>query len=144
LHFILESAWSIEGGYADLGKTSYSGTITVGGVTGTANASTKLSASSLTAVRTWIVPNDIGNNTFSILAKFGIAQVKFSGDGSTTVPTSYSISGSHTKRGVTFGLGAKYDFDQNWSLRLDADSYDSGQDFYGRIPVYSAGLSYLF
>ena len=69
LGYQVNSRWSIEGGYVDLGKTSYSGSVTSGGVTGTANASTKLSATSLTAVRTWNVPDHFGDNAFSILGK---------------------------------------------------------------------------
>jgi OOP family OmpA-OmpF porin len=150
LGYQMNSKWSIEGGYVDLGKTSYSGTVTSGGVTGTLNLTTKSKATTLAAVRTWVVPDYFGNNSFSFLAKFGIAQVKSTVDGtvSITIPTLLTASGSgsvsYTKKGVTFGLGAKYDFDQNWSLRMEADSFDTGQYAYGRIPVYSAGLSYIF
>jgi hypothetical protein len=144
LGYQLNSKWAIEGGYVDLGTTNYSGNVSVGGVTGTANLSTKSSATSLTAVRTWNVPDSFGNNAFSFLAKFGIAQVKSSASGSATIPTIFSVSDSYTKRGATFGLGAKYDFDQNWALRIDADSFDTGQYAYGRVPVYSVGLSYKY
>jgi len=144
LGYQLNSKWAIEGGYVDLGTTNYSGNVSVGGVTGTANLSTKSSATSLTAVRTWNVPDSFGNNAFSFLAKFGIAQVKSSASGSATTPTIFSVSDSYTKRGATFGLGAKYDFDQNWALRIDADSFDTGQYAYGRVPVYSVGLSYKY
>src|SRR5450756_605425 len=109
LGYQLNSKWAIEGGYVDLGTTNYSGNVSVGGVTGTANLSTKSSATSLTAVRTWNVPDSFGNNAFSFLAKFGIAQVKSSASGSATTPTIFSVSDSYTKRGATFGLGAKYD-----------------------------------
>ena len=147
LGYQVNSKWSIEGGYVDLGTTDYPGNITVGGVT-ISNLSTKSSATSLTAVRTWLVPNDSGNNPFYILAKFGIASVKStaSATGSVSIPTFFMVSASdsYTKKGVTFGLGVKYDFDQNWALRLDADSFDTGQYAFGRIPVYSMGLSYKY
>ena len=136
--------WAIEAGYIDLGASTYSGNITVGTATGTANLSTKSSAASLTAVRTWNVPDDFGNNGFSFLAKFGVAEVRSSATGSISIPTFFSAAQSYSKNGVTFGLGGKYDFDQNWSIRADADSYDSGQFAYGRIPVYTLGLSYKF
>ena len=126
LGYQVNSKWAIEGGYVDLGTTNYPGS----------NLSTISGATSLTAVRTWLVPNDFGNNPFSILAKFGIAEVKSTLSGSGSV--------SYTKKGVTFGLGAKYDFDQNWALRLDADSFDTGEYTFGRVPVYSVGLSYKY
>jgi long-subunit fatty acid transport protein len=112
--------WSVEIGHADLGK----------------NPLSKSSATHLSAVRSWIVPNEVGNNPFSILVRFGLAQVKTSST-SALVP-------DLTKKGLTFGLGAKYDFDQNWSIQVDADSFDSGQNASGRIPVYSVGLSYKY
>jgi OOP family OmpA-OmpF porin len=145
LGYQLNSKWAIEGGYVDLGSTNYPGNVTVGGVTGgTANLSSKSNAASLTAVRTWNIHDSFGNNAFSFLAKFGIAQVKSSASGSATIPTIFSASGSFTKKGITLGVGAKYDFDQNWALRIDADSFDTGQYAYGRVPVYSVGLSYKF
>src|ERR1039457_3201777 len=98
LGYQVNSKWAIDGGYVDLGASNYPGS----------NLSTISGATSLTAVRTWLVPNDFGNNPFSILAKFGIAEVKSTLSGSGSV--------SYTKKGVTFGLGAKYDFDQNWAL----------------------------
>jgi opacity protein-like surface antigen len=137
LGYQLNSKWAIEGGYADLGKTNYPGSFSFRGVA-ISNLSSKSYATSLTVVRTWIVPDNFGNNAFSFLAKFGLAQVKSSAS------TAGSALDSYTKKGVTLGLGAKYDFDQNWSLRMDADSFDTGHDFYGRVPVYSLGLSYKF
>lgn len=144
LGYQLNSKWAVEGGYVDLGTTSYSGSITVGGATGTANLSSKSNAVSLTAVRTWTVPDHSGNIPFSFLAKFGIAQVKSSASGTATIPTIFSASNSYTKKGITLGVGAKLDFDENWALRIDADSFDTGQYAYGRVPVYSVGLAYRF
>lgn len=139
LGYQFNSKWAIEGGYVDLGSTSYSGN-----VSGLANLSSKSNATSFNAVRTWNVSDSFGNNAFSFLAKFGVAQVKSSASGSATIPTIFSASDSYTKRGITVGVGAKYDFDQNWALRIDADSFDTGQYAYGRVPVYSVGLSYRF
>ena len=136
--------WAIEAGYVDIGASTYSGNITVGSATGTANLSTKSSATSLTAVRTWNVPDNFGNNGFSFLAKFGVAEVRSSATGSISIPTFFSAAQNYSKNGITFGLGGKYDLDQNWAIRADADSYDSGQFAYGRIPVYTLGLSYKF
>ncbi len=142
------SKWAIEGGYAQLGTVSYSAQGAIVGLPASASASIKTSAASISAVRTWNVPDHFGNNAFSFLAKFGIAQVKSSASesASVTIPTFISVVSyqSYTKKGVTFGLGAKYDFDQNWALRLDADSFDTGQYAYGRVPVYSLGLSYKY
>jgi hypothetical protein len=137
LGYQFNSKWAIEGGYVDLGATSYS-------AAGTANLSSKSDGASLSAVRTWNVTDNFGNNAFSFLAKFGIAQVKSSASGSASIPTIFSTSSSYTKKGITLGVGAKYDFDQNWALRIDADSFDTGQYAYGRVPVYSMGLDYKF
>lgn len=131
-----------------MGTVSYSGQGFIGVPAVSVSASIKTRAASISAVRTWNVPDHFGNNAFSFLAKFGIARVKssVSASASVAVPTFYSAASneSYTKKGVTFGLGAKYDFDQNWALRIDADSFDTGQDAYGRVPVYSLGLSYKF
>jgi len=88
LGYQVNSKWAIEGGYVDLGKTNYPGNITVAGIT-ISNLSSKSSATSITAVRTWLVPNDSGNNPFYILAKFGIASVKStaSATGTVSIPT---------------------------------------------------------
>ncbi len=139
LGYQFNSKWAIEGGYVDLGASSYSGN-----VSGVTNLSSKSNATSFTAVRTWNVPDRFGNNSFSFLAKFGIAQVKSTDSGSGTIPPIVLVSDSYTKRGVTLGVGAKYNFDQNWALRIDADSFDTGQYAYGRVPVYSMGLSFKF
>jgi opacity protein-like surface antigen len=136
LGYQLNSKWAVEGGYVDLGTTTYTGNLT--------GLSSKSNAISVTAVRTWNVQDTFGNNGFSFLAKFGFAQVKSSATGSATIPTIFSASNSYTKKGVTVGLGAKFDFDQNWALRVDADTFDTGQYAYGRVPVYSVGLSYKF
>lgn len=144
LGYQLNSKWAVEGGYVDLGSTSYAGNVTISGVTGTANLSSKSNAVSLTAVRTWNVRDSFGNNGFSFLAKFGLAQVKSSASGSATIPTIFSASNSYTKKGITLGVGAKFDFDQNWALRIDVDTFDTGTYAYGRVPVYSGGLSYKF
>jgi hypothetical protein len=45
---------------------------------------------------------------------------------------------------VTYGLGAKIDFDENWSLRFDADSLDTGNSAYGRVGVFSLGFGYRY
>ena len=135
--------WAIEGGYVDIGTTNYSAQGSAGAVAGTASLSNKYDAASLTAVRTWNVPDNFGNNGFSFLAKFGIARVRSSPSGSVTIPGIVLTSQSDAKNGITFGLGARYDFDQNWAIRADADSYDTGQSV-GRLPVYTLGLSYKF
>lgn len=144
LGYQLNSKWAIEGGYVDLGATSYPGNITVGGATGTANLSSKSNGASLSAVRTWRITDNFGNNSFSLLAKFGVAQIKSSATGTASIPTIFSTTSSYTKRGVTLGVGAKFDFDENWALRIDADTFDTGQYAYGRVPVYSMGLNYRF
>lgn len=147
LGYQLNSGWAIEGGYVDIGKATYPGSLLVGGVT-ISNLSTKSSATSLTAVRSWNVPDNFGKSALSILVRFGVAQVKSSASatGSIAIPAFFTVSGtdSYTKRGATFGLGAKYEFDQNWALRLNADSFDTGQYAYGRVPVYSLGLNYKY
>jgi long-subunit fatty acid transport protein len=123
LGYQFNQKWSIEGGYTDIGQISNYA---------------KDTATSLTAVRTWNVSDIQGKSALSVLVKFGFAQVKTEYDAAIMTPPSY------TKRGATFGIGAKYDFDESWSLRVDADSFDTGRIDLGRVPVYSLGLSYMF
>jgi OOP family OmpA-OmpF porin len=132
--------WAIEGAYNDLGKTDYSGSGTVGGVTGQVNLAANSKAASLTAVRFWNI-QDGRNNAFSFLAKFGFAQVNTSDTADTAAVT---LSNEYKKRGMTYGLGAKIDFDENWSLRFDADSLDTGNSAYGRVGVFSLGFGYRY
>lgn len=125
LGYQFNQKWAVEGGYTDIGDiTNYA----------------KETATSLTAVRTWNVPDYQGRSAFSIFAKFGIAQVKTKDDPS----VASIISPSNKKKGATLGLGAKYDFDDNWSGRFEVDTFDTGRNDLGRIPVYSLGLGYKF
>jgi hypothetical protein len=137
--------WAIEGAYNDLGKTDYSGSGTVGGVTVQVNLAANSKATSLTAIRFWKI-QDGRNNAFSFLAKFGFAQVNTSDTASMTVPPGAPLTFSYEykKRGVTYGLGAKYNLDEDWSLRFDADSLDTGNSAYGRVGVFSLGLGYNY
>jgi len=65
--------------------------------------------------------------------KFGIAQVKTKDDPS----VASIISPGNKKKGATLGLGAKYDFDDSWTGRAEVDTFDTGRNDLGRIPVYS-------
>ncbi len=124
LGYQMSSSWAIEAGYVDLGNPTDLG------------VQMKCNATVLSAVKSWNISDTSEDSNFSILVKVGIAQTKTTNDIAT--PTSYK------KRGAAFGIGGNYDVDENWSIRVEADSFDTGSDVFGRVPVYLIGMGYKF
>jgi len=95
--------FAAEAGYTDLGKTKAS--------FGPFNADAKATAFELSAVGTYPVWEQL-----SILGRLGgyYSEGKLGGD----------LSGKKNKAGLTFGLGAQYDFNKNLGLRAEWQRYD--------------------
>ena len=111
-------------GYASLGKVKLSGPGFSGSVEGT--------AWDLSAVGSWPLANQ-----FSVLGRLGFARTEGKGGG--------DFGGSDNKTGVTFGLGAQYDFSRNLGLRGEWQRYKvnaAGDD--SNVDVLSIGALWRF
>ena len=129
--------FAVELGYADLGKTTFTGTIPIiGAVSGNASAT----AWDLVAVG--ILP--IGEK-FSVFGKLGF----YKGDGDFSVSGAGSSSDSTTD--MTYGIGVQYDFTKNLGIRGEWQQYKSvgfantgGQTLEGDVDLISIGVVWKF
>ncbi len=116
----------LELGYSDFGKV-----IRAGG-------NTEASGLNLSLVGRWPL-----NPSFNLLGKLGTTygRTKVSAAAASGI-----ASGNESGFGVSYGLGAEYAFDPNWSAVLQWDKYDlrfaaNGRD---RITTTTLGLRYRF
>src|SRR2546421_1345522 len=95
--------FAAELGYADLGK--------VKATAGAVNADIKASAWDLSAIGSFPVANQ-----FSLFGRLGlfVSEAKLGG----------TSSGKKTTNGLTFGLGAQYDFNRNIGVRAEWQRYN--------------------
>jgi len=100
---------AVEGQYSGIGK-----------VTDNVSGSAKGDAASLAVLG--ILPL---NENFSLYGKLGVAATK------TTVSSSLSPMSDATRTGVTYGLGAEYNLNQNVGLRVGWDHYNAAVDDVG-------------
>jgi OmpA-OmpF porin, OOP family len=82
-------------------------------------------------------------SSFNLLGKLGTT---YGRTDVSAVPASGIVSGNESGFGVSYGLGAEYTFNPNWSAVLQYDAYDlkfpgSGRD---RVSSATAGLRYRF
>ena len=138
--------FALELGYADLGESFAGETIAGAGV----NVKREVMASDLTAVG--ILP--LGER-FSLFAKLGTyaARTELAGSGArvggppTFTRTVVTVSGEEVNAGLTFGLGAGFQFTRNFGMRAEWQRYaEVGGDEIGEvdIDVMSLGLLYRF
>jgi len=124
--------WAAELGYADLGKATLTGP---GG-----SDELKASAFDLTGVFTWPF-SDMG---FSVFGRAGLYTGK--------VELSGVDTGSKTTTGLTYGLGAGYDFNRNLGLRAEWQRYSkmkarndaTGVEDDGDVDAMTIGVLYRF
>ncbi len=82
-------------------------------------------------------------NQFSLLGKLGVSDIKETT--SFTIPGLGTYSGNGSKTGVTYGIGAKYDFTEALAGRLDLDRYDIGDSTASSyVSVWTVGVAYKF
>jgi OOP family OmpA-OmpF porin len=116
LGYQINQNFAVEGGYSDLGNTTYSA---IGGNIGAGiNAEASITGFDLVAVG--IVPV---NEQFSLLGKLGVASIK---DSVTVSGGGISKSTDGTKNDLTYGIAALYYFDKEHFGRIDVDSYNVG------------------
>jgi OmpA-OmpF porin, OOP family len=96
----------VEGQYTGIGK-----------VTDKINGTAKGDAASLAAIG--FLPL---NDEFNLYGKLGVARAK------TTVSSSLAPMSDATRTGVTYGMGAEYNFNKNIGMRLGWDHYNAAVD----------------
>ena len=109
LGYKFNSYLAVEGQYTGIGK-----------VTDNVSGSAKGDAASLAVLG--ILPV---NENFNLYGKLGVAATK------TTVSSSLSPMSDATRTGVTYGLGAEYNFNHNVGMRLGWDHYNAAIDDVG-------------
>lgn len=132
--------FAVEGGYVDLGKMSFSSTITApsaGTVSGDVKTKNGLF---LDAVGT--LP--LGNN-FSVFGRLGVYSIKTE---LTASGSAGSVSSSDTGSDFHWGIGAGYDFTPNLGARLEWERFNKvgnkDKTGEGDVDLASVGLVYRF
>jgi OmpA-OmpF porin, OOP family len=116
----------LELGYTNLGKVSRAG------------GNTKAEGANLSLVGKLPL-----SSSFNLLGRLGTT---YGRTDVSAVPASGVASGNESGFGVSYGLGAEYTFNPNWSAVIQYDAYDlkfpgTGRD---RVSAATAGLRYRF
>jgi OOP family OmpA-OmpF porin len=132
---------AVEASYANLGEFTYdyfgTGTWALGG----ANVKYKVSSWNLAAVG--ILP--LGQ--FGLYGKLGAAFTNAKLDFTISVPgASASASERKSKTNLLWGLGARYDFHQNWAGQLEYENYGTvgNEDNTGRVKASAVYLNVMY
>lgn len=135
LGYQINKNFAVEGGY--LGSSNQTYSATGGNLGGTLTVSGNVSGYNLIAVG--ILPLA---NQFSLLGKLGVAGLQ---ESVTATGGGFTVSVNGSKTDLTYGLGAKYDFTKEISMRLDLDSYNVGNSTSAsRSNVWMVGAGYKF
>ncbi len=127
--------FALEGGYIASSHQNYSAS--GGNLPGTVTDSASVTGFDLSAVG--ILPL---TGQFSLLGKLGVADMQNS---ATVTVAGLPSSSSASKTDLTYGLGAKYDFTDAVSMRLDWNSYNIGNSTSStRYNVLGVGVGYKF
>ncbi len=132
--------FALEGGYFDLGQSSYTATTT--GPAGTLTGKMKRQGVNLDAVGTMPI-----NDKFTVLGRLGLIYAEskdtFAGTGGVSVP---SPSASKRSANYKVGLGLQYDLNESIGLRGEVERYqiEDSAGNRGGVDVYSAGLIFKF
>ena len=144
--------YGVEAGYADLGKTSVSGSYTglVRGVLLIERVDYRNQFSAKGGILGGNLKYNIGSWYVSGHAGWFRAKVDSQFDATYTpinnplASTSYShIRGSSTSTNQYVGVGAGYNVSRSWSVGVGYDYYDFGSD-YGHVNAYSATAEFRF
>lgn len=126
---------ALEGGY--IGSTNVTYAASGGNLAGPVTASARINGGTVAAVGMLPLAKQ-----FSLLGKVGVAymQVTATVTGLAGTP---SVSGITTD--ITYGVGAKYDYSNAVSMRLNLDNLNIGSSsFSGRRNVWTVGVGYKF
>lgn len=132
--------WAVEGGYVDLGKTTYSATYTGGAAT----VSAKATGWNVAAVG--MLPID---NAFALFGKLGVIYGKVEVNASATGPGgAASASDSAAKWKPNYGIGATYNFNKNMAVRAEYEQFnklgDSSTIGTSNVDLFSVGIAVKF
>lgn len=135
--------FALEGGYVDLGKSTYDVSVTV-----PAAATAKFEAE----VSGWVV-SALGimplNDKFSVFAKLGTIYNEVKENGTVTAGgTTYTANTSGRSWKATYGVGTQYEFDKNWGVRAEYERFDKLGDKSDTgeadVDLLSIGVAYKF
>ena len=126
----LSQRWAVEASRFDLVKMENT----------TVGAEVKTKATSINAVRVFDFREPNGP-LLSVLVKVGYARVKTTAKG---IPAQFVVPSEITKNGLTYGVGMRAAIDENWTLRVDVDSLDTGVTGLGRSTTITGGVGYDF
>lgn len=136
--------FALEGGYVDLGKMTFSSTISVapaGYTTGAISGDVK-TKNGLFLDAVGILP--VGNN-FSVFGRLGMYSIET--ELSASGPAG-SITKNDTESDFHWGIGAGYDFTQNLGARLEWERFNkvgnADKTGEGDVDLWSAGIVYKF
>ncbi len=132
--------FAVEGGYVDLGKTSYSANVRGGNI----NISIKASGFNVAAVG--IVPI---NESFSLFGKIGAINGKVEPSVSASgVGGSAVVSTSSTNWSANYGFGGVFHVSKQLGIRLEYERFsdlgDETTTVKGDVDLLSAGLMFKF
>jgi opacity protein-like surface antigen len=126
---------AFEGGY--IGSTNETYEASGGNLAGSVTASARISGWTVTAVGMLPLAKQ-----FSLLGKLGVAEVQDTANVTGLVGNN-EING--IKSDITYGVGAKYDFTNAISMRIDLDNYNIGSSFISsRCNIWTVGVGYKF
>jgi OOP family OmpA-OmpF porin len=134
--------WGVELAYTSLGKFSRDATVTGGTAPlgGTEYGEVKPECWSLSAVGT--LP--VGNN-FSLMGKAGLCRWDDTAKAyETAAGTIYPELALTTGTNLTFGLGAKYNFSNNWAIRAEWEDFDHVVHNSSSVHMWSGSIQYGF
>jgi OOP family OmpA-OmpF porin len=122
--------FALEGSYIDFGRFS------TGGFIGTTPMvlDAKASGVALAAVGIWPVTAN-----FDLFGKIGANNTEIK---SSAVAGPVFVSTSERRTDYTAGIGARYNFNRNFAVRIEAERYALRNS--GEIDLYSAGIQYKF
>ena len=131
---------AFEGGYFGTNNEIY--TVSGGNLTAPYTASANAYAWNVKVVGMMPITDQ-----FSLLGKIGVANSTVSQSLTYQAPltTTLIAPSSESIMGVTYGIGAKYDFTENISGRLDLDRYKVGSSFFSEnLSAWTVGIAYKF
>lgn len=135
LGYQFDSTWAIEGGYTHIQKLNYDAVGRIGGSNVSFAASDKLAIWSAVAA----VSLPLGSSGLQATGRLGVASAREElslSAGGISLPIN-----DESKTSLTYGLGLKYNLNQNVSLRADLDHYKAKDDDFN---VWSVGAGYKF
>ena len=137
--------FAVEGGYAELGKFSASGTVTTFNFVPIVPLPTKVTIEVGQGLHLAVVGNVPLANQFSVFGRLGAYNLR-----TEMKVTVAGISSSESARntGVLLGLGAGYDFTGNVGMRVEWEKFnkvgDKDKTGQGDVGLLSVGLVYRF